>query len=96
MSSWRFEITDVGENDLDKLGSEIKKRIVSKIQWFIKNFEYITPIPLGEPLKGFFKFRVGDWRVAYEIENDKKLITIHAIDNRDSVYKKLKRSFSKK
>lgn len=91
MFSWKFEITDVGQNDLDKLDSEIRKRIISKLEWFIKNFEYITPIPLGEPLRGFFKFRVGDWRIAYEIENDKKLVTVHAVDRRDIVYKKLKR-----
>ena len=96
MPRWRFEITYVGQSDLDKLDSEVRRRIISKLEWFTENFEYITPIPLGEPFKGFFKLRVGDWRIVYETENDKKLVTVHAIDNRDSVYKKLKRLISSK
>ena len=41
-------------------------------------------------LKGFFKLRIGDWRMVYDFEREKNLITIHAIDNRNRVYKKLK------
>lgn len=90
MNQWRFDITNNGNADLEKLDSQIKKRVVEKLRWFVENFNSITPIALDEPLKGFFKLRVGDWRIIYDFEREKNLITIHAIDNRDKVYKKLK------
>ena len=93
MEQWRFEITDNAEADLEKLDAPIRKRVVEKLYWLVNNFDQITPIPLGEPLKGFFKLRVGDWRIAYEVEEIKKLVTVHVIDNRDKVYKKLKQRF---
>lgn len=77
--------------DLDKLDAQIKKRVLAKLVWLVNNFEYITPIPLGEPLRGFFKLRVGDWRIAYEVGDFRKLVTVHAIDRRDKIYKKLSR-----
>lgn len=89
MAKWRFEITEQAQLDLDKLDTQIKNRVLTKLSWLVNNFEYITPIPLGEPLKGFFKLRVGDWRIAYEVEDAQKLVTVHAIDRRDRVYKKL-------
>ena len=89
MNSWQFKITDKAEEDLAKLDAVVRKRITEKLQWMIQNFEYLTPIPLEEPLNGFFKLRVGDWRIAYEIENEKALATIHMIDHRDKIYKKL-------
>jgi len=53
-----------------------------------KNFDQITPLPLGDKWRGFFKLRIGDWRVVYEIEISKRLITIHYIDHRDKIYKR--------
>ncbi len=91
MSPWRFNITVTAQDDLDKLDAVVRSRVISKLKWFVLNFDYLTPIPLGEPLKGFFKLRVGDWRIAYEVEDEKRLVTVHAIDRRDNVYKKLKR-----
>jgi len=71
MSLWRFDITDKGNADLKKLDSQIKNRVVEKLKWLVKNFEYITPVPLDEPLKGFFKLRVGDWMIVYDFEHEK-------------------------
>lgn len=90
MERWRFEITDLGEADLEKLDAPTRTRILQKLRWLVDNFEYITPIPLGEPLKGFFKLRVGDWRIIYEVEESKKLVSIHTVDLRDRVYKKVR------
>jgi len=90
MNKWRFNITDSGNNDLEKLDHQIKERVIEKLKWLVKNFEYLAPIPLDEPLKGFFKLRIGSWRVVYDFESEKSLVTIYSIDNRDSVYKKLK------
>lgn len=90
MNQWQFDITRDAQFDLDKLDPQVKRRVLAKLNWLVNNFEYITPIPLGEPLKGFFKLRIGDWRIAYEVEDAKKLVTVHAIDRRDKIYKKLK------
>lgn len=88
MERWRFEITDLGEADLEKLDVSTRTRILQKLRWLVDNFEYITPIPLGEPLKGFFKLRVGDWRIIYEVNENKKVVIVHAVDIRDRIYKK--------
>lgn len=90
MNGWEFKITREAELDLGKLDSEVKKRVTEKLHWLIKNFEYITPLPLGESLKGFFKLRVGDWRIVYDFDTTIKIVTVHAIDRRDKIYKKLK------
>ncbi|TSC83371.1 MAG: hypothetical protein G01um101417_668, partial [Parcubacteria group bacterium Gr01-1014_17] len=52
-----------------------------------QNFAHITPFPLGEPWKGFFKWRVGDWRVIYAVRDADRLVLIHHIGRRDKVYK---------
>lgn len=87
MPEWRFEITSGAENDLSKLDAQIQNRVVEKLKWFQENFSKITPLPLGGKWRGFFKFRVGDWRVIYEVETGVCEVVIHAIDNRDKIYK---------
>ncbi|MDA2935678.1 type II toxin-antitoxin system RelE/ParE family toxin [Patescibacteria group bacterium AH-259-L05] len=71
MRQWRFIITDEAEEDLGRLDLPVRKRILHKLNWFINNFDYITPLPLGKPFRGFFKFRVGDWRIVYESAQEK-------------------------
>ena len=90
MEQWHFNITELGEADLENLDAVVKNRVLQKLRWLGDNFEYITPIPLGEPLKGFFKLRIGDWRIIYEVEENKKSVTVHAIGLRDKIYKKAK------
>jgi mRNA interferase RelE/StbE len=54
--------------DLEKLTKSVCQRIVNKINWLAENFDQITPQPLTADLSGFFKLRVGDYRVIYEKE----------------------------
>lgn len=54
--------------DLEKLRKSVCQRIVNKINWLAENFDQITPKPLTADLSGFFKLRVGDYRVIYEKE----------------------------
>ena len=50
----------------------------------------------GKPLEGtkFFSFRVGDYRVVYEINTDKHHIIILFIGHRSAVYDKFLRCLS--
>lgn len=88
MNGWRFDITDSGKQDLAKLDTAIQRHVLEKLKWFTENFQNITPFPLGNIWRGFFKLRVGDWRIVYDADHETKSITVHAIDNRDKVYKR--------
>ena len=87
MLDWRIVMTPEAEEDLDGLDTPVRQRIIEKLRWFGQNFAHITPFPLGEPWKGFFKWRVGDWRVIYAVRDPDRLILIHHIGRRDKVYK---------
>ena len=88
MSVWRVLTTDEAEEDLDVLDSVIRRRVLGKLVWLQDNFDNIIPIPLGAGWRGFFKLRVGDWRVVYKVDHDAHQVTVHVVDNRDGVYKR--------
>lgn len=90
LHNWQFDITDTGRTDLDQLGTVTRQRVLEKLRWFTDNFSNITPLPLGGRWRGFFKLRVGDWRIVYEVNYDTRRITVHGIDNRDKIYKRKK------
>jgi mRNA interferase RelE/StbE len=54
--------------DLDNLNQAVRVRILSKIDWLRSNFEQISPLPLTASWSGFYKLRVGDYRVIYEFD----------------------------
>ena len=72
--------------DLAKLDQFICNRIIKKINWLAENFEQITPQPLTADLSGFFKLRVGDYRVIYEFDREEKTIFIDRVKHRREVY----------
>lgn len=84
----QFNITNEGKADLERLDSTTRRKVLEKLKWFTENFENITPLPLHGKWRGFFKLRVEGWRIAYEVERDARVITVHAIDNRDKIYKR--------
>ena len=86
--AWRFVLTKEAESNLDRLDAQARRRIIGKLWWLIENFDTITPFPLDDPWKGFFKLRVGDWRIMYEVEHARKTVTVHYIDMRDKIYKR--------
>lgn len=88
MAQWRFIITPEAESDIRRLDAPVRRRVLEKLKWFVENFNDVTPFPLDNPWKGFFKLRVGDWRIIYEVETSKNLVTVHLIDRRDKVYKR--------
>lgn len=90
MPQWKVKFTFEAEEDLDRLDKQIQKRALEKIIWLRDNFDQIIPLPLGGRWQGFFKLRVGDWRVIYEVEIPKKIITIYRVDHRDKIYKRRK------
>jgi mRNA interferase RelE/StbE len=72
--------------DLEKLRKSVCQRIVNKINWLAENFDQITQQPLTADLSGFFKLRVGDYRVIYEFDSDERIIFIDRVGHRREIY----------
>ena len=72
--------------DLGRLDKTVARRIISKIEWFSEHFDNIIPQPLSGDLAGVYKFRIGDYRVIYMIEDES--ISIQATGHRRDIYKR--------
>jgi mRNA interferase RelE/StbE len=72
--------------DLERLTQVVRERVINKISWLAENFNEITPQSLTANLFGFFKLRVGDYRVIYELDDERRVIFIDRIKHRREVY----------
>jgi mRNA interferase RelE/StbE len=73
-------------DDLDEIPQIMRLRILKKIQWLSINFEKISPLPLTGQWSGFYKLRVGDYRVIYEFDIENQLIFIARVGHRKEIY----------
>jgi len=84
---YRIIILPKALEDLSKLDKAAAQRVADKLTWMAENIENITPLPLKGGLSGFYKLKVSDWRVIYEINHDEKVITVHKVGHRREVYR---------
>ncbi len=86
-SGWTIELSKGAEKDFLKLDAGIRKRILVKLAWLSENLDILLPSGLHAEFKGFYKLRIGEWRVIYKTNWDKKIIEAHYVDKRDKIYK---------
>jgi mRNA interferase RelE/StbE len=69
--------------EIQKIEKQICTRIIESAKQLCEN-----PDKLGKPLKqsDYFRLRVGDYRVIYEINQNKKQVVILFIGHRSKVY----------
>ncbi len=73
--------------DLKKLNRISAKKIVAKV----KNYLIQDPVKLGTPLKGnlkgLYRYRLGEYRVIYVIDQAEKKTIILNVKHRKKIYK---------
>ena len=74
--SYRIEFDSKALEDLKGMPSKVQSQILGKINWLGLNFEQVQPKGLTDNLAGFYKLRVGNYRVLYEIYEELKVIAI--------------------
>lgn len=85
---YRIRIIPAATRDLERLDEPVARRIAERINWLAAHLEDIRPEPLTGNLSGFYKFRVGDYRVVYEILSAESIILIHQIEHRRDIYRR--------
>ena len=70
----------------DRLDPAIQKRILKKLMWFAKQDDPICfAHPLTNSMLGDFRFRIGDWRVVFDLNGT--TIVILLIGKRSEIYR---------
>jgi len=69
-------------DDLRRLDRATVQRILSKLKWPSQNFGALTPEKLPGEFTGFYKLRVGSYRVIYAANQDEHQLVIHVIGHR--------------
>ena len=87
--AWQIEFTPEAEKQLSKIDRQSAKRIINYLS------ERIAPIEdartAGKALKGvlreFWRYRVGNYRIICQIEDDRLLVLVVRTAHRSDVYR---------
>ena len=88
MAAYRVRVLDAAVDDLSRLDKLVGRRIVTRLNWLAANLASLRPEALTGDLAGLYKFRVGDYRILYELLEDERTIVVHQIGHRREVYRK--------
>jgi len=81
---YKVLITERAIKDIEKLDAKTKKRIGEKLKFYSKEpLKYASK--LINNILGTYRFRIGDYRVIFDIEDDK--IIVLRIGHRKEIYK---------
>lgn len=87
---WTVEIADFAERQLRKLDPPVRRRILDYLEDRIEGCK--NPRHFGEPLKGvragLWRYRVGDYRIICEVQDQRLVVLALAIGHRREVYRR--------
>jgi mRNA interferase RelE/StbE len=84
--SYSIEYEPEAIASLENLSAANRKRIITKINWLAGKFEQIKPQPLIADLSGFYKLRIGYYRVIYEFNTEESILFIDKVGHRSEIY----------
>jgi mRNA interferase RelE/StbE len=85
---YEIVLTKEAQKDYQKLAKSVARRVNQCLDDLRENpLRYPQAIPLKGKLAGSYRWRVGDWRVVYQVSTDEQVVTILQITHRSKVYK---------
>lgn len=87
--AWRIDYTETAKGQLRKFDKQVARRIVDYMDQRIAPLEDArsTGKALAGPLGGFWRYRVGDYRVICDIQDSALRILVVETGNRREVYR---------
>jgi mRNA interferase RelE/StbE len=76
------------KDDIPALPAAVKVRVKSAIETKLATYPDKFAVPLRRTLRGYWKLRVGDYRVVFEF--DRSTIIVLAIGHRKNIYDRMK------
>jgi mRNA interferase RelE/StbE len=86
---WRVEITRTAEKQITKLGRTAQKSIQRFLRERLASSD--NPRQWGRPLRGekkdLWRYRVGDYRLICDIQDDRVVVLVLEVGHRKDVYR---------
>ena len=85
---WRVEINPDAARDLRKLGANAERPILRYLRQRIATADDPRRFghALSHDLKGLWRYRVGDYRIVAEIQDDSFIVLVVTVGHRREVY----------
>ncbi len=86
--AWSVEVSNFAEKQLRKLDRPIQKRLIDWLEDRIEGCK--NPRHFGEPLRGemagLWRYRIGDYRIICEIQDQQLVVLALAVGHRREIY----------
>ncbi|MFZ0478980.1 MAG: type II toxin-antitoxin system RelE/ParE family toxin [Terriglobales bacterium] len=86
---WQVEITRTAEKQITKLDRVVQKSILQFLRERVQTAS--DPRMLGKPLHGdkkdLWRYRVGDYRIVCDIQDDRVVVLVVRVGHRKGVYR---------
>ncbi len=88
MKAYQVILTPEAQSDLRNIASTIRTHLLDKLNWIGENAELIQHQAMqGDEWKGCFKYRVGDYRIIYQMEHLVTKLIVLKVGHRREVCK---------
>jgi mRNA interferase RelE/StbE len=81
-----LQFSDRAVASLKRLDKPVARRILDKLSWLATNATMVTHTSLTGEWSGFYRLRVGNYRVIYQMDHGIHLIVIEVIGHRREIY----------
>lgn len=85
---YQYRWTSHALHQLKKLSPDVQRIIIKKLDYFITTS---NPLDFSSTLKdsilGSYRFRIGDYRVIFDVDQEEKTIIILILGHRREIYK---------
>ncbi len=87
--TWTIEYSEAVRRDVRKIDKQTQKRIREFLETRVVSLEH--PRQIGKPLKGsqfenLWRYRVGDYRILCEIQDERVVVLVLEIGHRKEIY----------
>jgi mRNA interferase RelE/StbE len=82
-------LTREAQADIRGLPPDLQNRILDKLAWMGINALLLRRLPLqGKKWEGTLKYRVGDYRIIYQFDQENRRLVVLKVGHRRDVYKR--------
>jgi mRNA interferase RelE/StbE len=87
MSVFQVVLTPEAQIDIERLHPTLQTRLLNKLEWIGESAELLRHQPLhGKEWTGCFKYRIGDYRIIYQIDWSAEKMLVLKVGHRREVY----------